>query len=139
MDKNSIIFSINMLTVKNNELIKSMKEILSGVVSKSLDIENYTVESNFGNKIVKGSVVSPSVASLALENIRELKHRVLENNVEIERLRSNLPVDEYTLSQSVSILINEGLISGTLLQINLGSTEIQTSDGKVVVLKEGDL
>jgi len=126
-----------MLLTKNAELINEMKAVLSGIVSKSLDLENYIIETDFGNKIVKGSIAPPEVTKIALEDIRHLKHKIDENNVIINKLRKSLPVSDPSSSDLASILIDYGMIDGVLVKINEGSTDLETIDGKIIILGGG--
>jgi hypothetical protein len=123
MNENENIFSINML--------------MTGIMSKSLDHEKYIIESEFGNKVIKGSIVPPDVSKTVLGDIRKIKHQIEENNVLINKLRKKLPVTDLSLSEIAERLISSEMLSGTLLKIDEGKTEIQTSDGKIIIMEGG--
>ncbi len=92
----NVIFSINALIVKNAEYARQIQNILHGVESKSLDYEKYFIETEFGNKIIKASVAAPDVTLIALNNVRDLAHRIKENNVMIRRLAKSQPAYSMT-------------------------------------------
>ena len=95
----NVIFSINALIVKNAEYVKQIQTVLQGVESKSLDYEAYFIETQFGDKIIKASVAPPDVTLIALDNVRDIAHRIRENDVMIRRLVKSQPAYSMTLEE----------------------------------------
>lgn len=91
-----IIFSINMLAAKNADYITKIQNILGGVMPTDMDYEKHLVQSEFGNKVIKVSIVSPDVALIARNNVKDLADRVRENNVAMLDMISTLPLFDMT-------------------------------------------
>lgn len=97
------VFSMSALILKNEEYKKKIQEIIDGTADKMMDYETHLIETIYGNKIIQASVVTPDVAKIARDNVRDLAHRIKENNVMIRRLVASQPLYEGSPEEVVAI------------------------------------
>lgn len=99
-----MIMSIGILKMKNKKYISEIEEIVIPSISREEMFESFLIETAFGNKIVKGSIVSSDYAKIVSGNAREIASRIEENNEAIKRISRKLAL--YAMSESdVSDLI----------------------------------
>lgn len=99
----NIIFSVNMLLTKNKEYLSEMRELAGGIQAKDIDLEKYIVETNFGNKVVPVSIVSPEIAKITLDKISTIYSRILENDAQIKFLINSQELYGLTLEEALEI------------------------------------
>ena len=107
----NVIFSVNMLLTKNKEYLAEMRELSGEIAAKDIDAEVYLIETEYGNKIVPVSIVSPEIAQLTLNDVRSIYARVLENNAAIRALLDSLDDYDMTSAEVVDLFEANGLVA----------------------------
>ena len=107
----NVIFSVNMLLTKNKEYLAEMRELSGSISAKDIDAEVYLIETEYGNKIVPVSIVSPDAARLTLNDVRSIYARILENNAAIRGLLSSLDSYELTQQEVIDLFEANGLVA----------------------------
>lgn len=97
------VFSISALILKNEEYKKKIQEIIGGTADKMMDYEVHMMEMLYSNKVIMTSVVTPDVAKIARNNVRDLAHRIKENNVMIRKLADAQPLYEASPEEIAAI------------------------------------
>lgn len=87
----NIVFSISALLLKNQEYERQIQNLIGAVRPDSLDYERYFVDIQFGDRVIETSVAPPDVTLISLNNVRDLAHRIRENNVMIKALVKSQP------------------------------------------------
>ena len=101
----NVVFSINMLITKNKELIAEMRTLLQGIAAADIDLENYLVKTQFGNKVVPVSIVSPKIAAITLDEISSLYARIRENNAAIRAMSAEQELFELNSEDVLALSI----------------------------------
>ena len=100
----NVLFSINVLLLKNDQYLKEMQEIAYGVQSRDMDLERHVIESQYGDQVKRVSVVSSDVARIALKNVEDLRARIAENNTAIQKLIDAQPPMDMTEQEVTDLL-----------------------------------
>lgn len=112
----NVVFSISSLLLKNKQYKEEIERILANIASPGLYYEKFIVDTMVGNKVVKSSVAKPDVTKIALDNIKDLAHRIKENNVMIRKLVKEQPAYESDSEEAIAIkhYIREGVKRGNM-------------------------
>ena len=105
----NVIFSVNMLITKNKEYLSEMRELAGGIQAKDIDSEVYLIETNFGNKIVPVSIVTPEIAQITLNNISTIYARILENSAQIKSMINQQELYDLTSEEVDLLLASNGI------------------------------
>lgn len=103
------IQSINMMIVKNTELLNAMSDLVAGVAPDVSDYEAFIVKTEFGNKYVEGAIEPPDVFTMLAPKVEDLYAKIQENNTAIKQLIRELPQITLTEEEIIAMYAAIGI------------------------------